>query len=88
MSSPFGREVSLVEALLSQPSVSEPSVSSRMDFINGRRSSSRRLTSRWPFNSRGLESRAAFWAPSACLALGQLLGVSAGGFEDREENRV
>lgn len=29
-----------------------------------------------------------FWAPSARLALRQLLGVSAGGFGDAEENRV
>lgn len=30
--------------------------------------------------------RVAFWPPSASLALGQLLSVSAGGFRDSEES--
>lgn len=41
-------------------------------------------TSSWPFYSWGLENGAVFWAPSARLALGQLLGVSAGGFGEAE----
>lgn len=45
-------------------------------------------TSSWPFYSWGLENGAVFWAPSARLALGQLLGVSAGGFGETEESTV
>lgn len=80
---------SLVEALLSQPSVTDTSSYTRTDWENSCQRS-RRCSMDCPprvaFFVVLFASGVVFWPPSARLALGQLLSVSAGGFGDSEES--